>query len=97
MKQRSIGRLLAGLVITSLMTSGAVNAASEAFKYSPTSVAPTLPGPDEVLAMRENAQRGILSALRLAFRRSHGRGWSGIPALDRSSAGDTIVEPSPKP
>lgn len=97
MKQTPIARLLAGLVILGPVVHGAESAASGALKYYPTSVAPTLPSQNDVITTREGAPRGILSALQSAYRRSDGQGWSGIPALDRSSAAHSAVMPALEP
>lgn len=77
MKQMPIGRGFAGPVLAGLILTDAASAASDALKYYPTSVAPTLPTPSAVSAMRGDAPRGILAVLQSAYRRSVGQGWSG--------------------
>jgi len=91
MTRTRTGRQLAGLTIAGLLVTGTASAASGALSYYPTSVAPTLPSLDEVRAMQDAAPRGLLSTLQSAYRRSVGRGWVGVPALDRGPPGDTAA------
>jgi hypothetical protein len=82
-------RRCAGLTLAALFATGTANAASEALKYYPTSVVPSLPSIEEVRAMRAAAPRGILAALRSAYRRSVAQGWVGGASLGGRSVAET--------
>lgn len=77
--QRLPGQWLRGMALGGLSLISPLSTAGDALKYYPTSVVPTLPAPNDVLATQPRMRPGLLSALQDAHRRSVAEGWHGIP------------------